>query len=455
MQSQVFLVILVYSLTMLGSCSHKALVAPGSPDGSSPDAGSDERVTDNWDLARGVADVPSQDAVIETSVDAARDTALARDTAVVRDTAYPDQPSKRPYQIQRLTAGTAESGFGGAVAISGDTLSVASASEGIVHFFDRTTSGWRESQAVSLPQLAAYHVGVEALAMDGDVTVAGSPDISRPGWVHVLRRTGGQWALEARLDDPAVDQEAMFGNSVGVSGDTIVVGAKGNATENPGTAYAFVKTASGWLQQAKFESLSSDAPASARMRDQFGWSVAISGDRVAVVRPFGILRGVDVYRRANGTWQKDFGFPPMVVSYEQPISVSVTPERLLLGDNADCLAYLYRDDSVSGWTQEHRLTAEPQFNLGYSVALDQKLAVLGGLSRGASGREGRGDVYVFVLTQGAWTGPLALVPPDDGLSSAGFGHQVAASGSTVVVGASRAMEFTKEYGAVYVFDLDI
>jgi hypothetical protein len=225
-------------------------------------------------------------------------------------------------------------------------------------------------------------------------------------------------------------------------------------TNNPGTAYAFVKTASGWSQQAKFDSLSDDDPASARMRDQFGWSVAVSGDRAAVVRPRGELRGVAVNRRTNGQWQKDLEFPPQIASYDQPINVALSPGRLLLGDNGDCLGYLYRADGPTGWTLEHRLVAYPNYNLGYSVALGQNVAVLGSLTSG-SGREGRGEVYVFDLVQGAKGSPITLVPPDDGPTAAGFGHRVAASGSTVVVGASRAMEFSQEFGALYVFDLNL
>ncbi len=427
----------------MGSCSDGTSLATASPDAFPLDAGMDESAGGKVDGATGAAEVPLLDAALDSRLEDARDSASS------------DQASNRTYQVQRLTSGTSESGFGYALAISGDTLAIASPSEGLVHFFDRTARGWIEVQTVSLPQLAAYHVGVESLALDGDVTVAGSPDISRPGWVHVLRRVSGQWTIEARLDDPAADKEGMFGHAVGVSGDTIVVGAKGNAPNNPGAAYAFVKSASGWSQQATFESLSPDAPAGSNMRDQFGWSVAISGDRAAVVRVAGPQRGAAVYRRSNGTWEKDLGFPPRIVSYGQPISVSLSPERLLLGDNADNLAYLYRFDGVGGWTQEHRLTAEPRYNLGYSVALTSKVAVLGGLSRNDSGREGRGNVYAFVFDQDAWTGPIELVPPDDGTSLAGFGQRVSASGSTVLVGASRASEFSKEYGAVYVFDFGI
>ena len=86
------------------------------------------------------------------------------------------------------------------------------------------------------------------------------------------------WLQQAKLtadDDAAGDQ---FGNSVAVSGDTAVVGAYANddGGSTSGSAYVFVRSGTTWSQQAKLTA--SDAAAG----DQFGYEVAVSGDTAVV-----------------------------------------------------------------------------------------------------------------------------------------------------------------------------
>src|SRR5690349_21818429 len=80
---------------------------------------------------------------------------------------------------------------------------------------------------------------------------------------------------------------------VAVSGDTMVVGARSedsgatgvngnqadNSAENSGAAYVFVRTGSTWTQQAYLKASNTGAG------DNFGQSVAISGDTIVVGAP--------------------------------------------------------------------------------------------------------------------------------------------------------------------------
>jgi hypothetical protein len=75
-----------------------------------------------------------------------------------------------------------------------------------------------------------------------------------------------------------------FGYSVAVFGDTAVIGAYGNLSAR-GAAYIFVRTASGWTQQAKLTANNNEAG------DLFGRSVAISGDTVIVGAPQKTING--------------------------------------------------------------------------------------------------------------------------------------------------------------------
>ena len=89
---------------------------------------------------------------------------------------------------------------------------------------------------------------------------------------------------------PGQSSGDLFGRSVAVSGNTLVVGASledsnatgvnGNQSDNSaqssGAAYIFVRNGATWSQQAYLKASNADA------YDSFGYSVAISGDTVVV-----------------------------------------------------------------------------------------------------------------------------------------------------------------------------
>ena len=83
-----------------------------------------------------------------------------------------------------------------------------------------------------------------------------------------------EFKLTAR--NAAIDDQ--FGSSVAVSGDTALVGVPydDDAGSDSGAAYIFVRSGTSWIQQAKLTA--SDAAAG----DLFGQSVAVSGDTALV-----------------------------------------------------------------------------------------------------------------------------------------------------------------------------
>ena len=95
----------------------------------------------------------------------------------------------------------------------------------------------------------------------------------------VFTRNGGVWALQASLLPTNGALDEGFGDYVGISGDTVVVGAifdnvGGNTRQ--GSAYVFTRSGGVWTQQAKL--LATDGAPS----DNFGANVAISGNTVVV-----------------------------------------------------------------------------------------------------------------------------------------------------------------------------
>ena len=92
-------------------------------------------------------------------------------------------------------------------------------------------------------------------------------------------RSGGVWSQQQKLEASDAEDGDGFGLSVTISGDTVVISAAiddGAAGADQGSAYVFVRSGAVWSQQQKLEA--SDAGAG----DYFGNSVAISGETVVV-----------------------------------------------------------------------------------------------------------------------------------------------------------------------------
>jgi hypothetical protein len=127
----------------------------------------------------------------------------------------------------RASNGTPGDFFGQSVAISGDTAVIGSAA-GAAYVFVRNGSRWTEQQELT-PSASAVGFGSN-VAIDGDTIVVGAISDSvgsntGQGSAYVFVRSGATWSQQRKL--VASDGESFdgFGNSVGISGDTIVVGS--------------------------------------------------------------------------------------------------------------------------------------------------------------------------------------------------------------------------------------
>lgn len=146
-----------------------------------------------------------------------------------------------------------------------------------------------------------------SVAVSGSTVVVGAPYSGgvtgggSAGRAYVFTKAANGWHQSAELTGPAPTQRATsqlcmlpgdeFGNSVAVSGETVVVGACGQAMA--GRAYVFTNGANGWHQTAELKG--SDTARG----DGFGWSVALSGGTVVVGAPGHARRAGRVSTRAR------------------------------------------------------------------------------------------------------------------------------------------------------------
>lgn len=284
--------------------------------------------------------------------------------------------------------------FGASVAISADTIVIGANQE--------------DSAAV----------GIDGVGSDDSAVNAGA--------AYVFVRSGGAWFHQAYLKASNTGARDGFGLSVAIDGDTIVVGAVGEASNatgvNPagtnnsafqaGAAYVFVRTGTHWSQQAYLKA------SNARRSGQFGFAVAISGDTIVVGSRF-----------------------------ESSAATGVNGNQLDTSAVSAGAAYVFVRHGTN-WTQQAYLKASNTGGgdgFGWTVALSGDVAVIGAPNEdsSAAGIDGDGGdntapqagaAYVFarVGTNWAQQAYLKASNPDGGDY---FGYSVGVSGGTVVVGA--------------------
>lgn len=305
-----------------------------------------------------------------------------------------------------------------------------------------------------------------AIAVSGDTVAVGANDADIPfsffyGAVYVAIRTEVGWIEQAKLT--ANDRGGFdgFGTAVAIDGDTIVVGANGDDDLGPesGSAYVFVRNGSDWVQQQKL------SPSDGAAGDQFGWSVAISGD-TAVIGAFrdddhGLSTGsAYVFSRNGGSWaeQAKLTATDGTAFDEFGFSVGVSGETALIGAISDSdngsvsgSAYVYVR-SGANWFEQAKLIASDGAagdNFGWSLAISGDIAVIGARNDDDNGPQS-GSAYVFTYTGSTWTEQAKLIA-SDGAAFDQFGRKAALSENTAVLGAFGRSDNGNRSGAAYVF----
>lgn len=264
---------------------------------------------------------------------------------------------------------------------------------GVIYAYARGTTGWSQMSKIIFPQAMADDQIGTALAMRGTVAVAGSPNRGASGSAFALRFDGGAWFPTAELTDATAGVNAQFGAAVAASATRIVVAAP-NSAEGIGAGVGRVRVfdlngalwVSGQLLRAPYLDPG----------DQYGFSIAIDGDWLAISSPGDDDRSIN----AGGV-------------------------------------YLYR--VVDGaFVLAHKVfapTPAPEESFGYSIALKSGMLVVGAPRRDDAGDDA-GAAYVFdIPANGAAPTLLRTLLPPTGSVDAEFGFSVSTDGVGVVVGA--------------------
>jgi len=368
--------------------------------------------------------------------------------------------------------------FGGALALSGDTLVVAdersdvwSTNRGAVYVLARNKDG--EDQWGVVRTLANSGGGYgdlfgSSVAIDGDLLVAGAwfadsggTVTTNEGAVYVFARNSGgadQWGHVKKLvagDDTAGDH---FGHAVAISGDTVVVGAPDDdvVSTDAGAAYVFSRNQGGNNNWGQVKKLTGSDIA---WEDNFGTAVAIHGDLIFVGSPrvshggIQTIGAVYVFGRNQGganNWGqlKKLTPDPIDQSSHFGASLAVNGDILVVGaryyySTGAAFVFGRNQGGPDAWGQVKRLMAADAAgsdNFGASVATDGDLIVVGSLGDNVGTHIDQGSAHVFARNKGGpdnW-GLDTVLTAEDGLSYDYFGRSVAVSDGLAVVGADGA-----------------
>jgi hypothetical protein len=365
-------------------------------------------------------------------------------------------------QQAELTASDGAAGdyFGSSVAMSGSMLVVGApghAGGGAAYVFVQSGTTW--SQQAELTSSNGVGFG-SSVAISGGTIVVGAPsnfEVSA-GSAYVFVQSGTMWSQQAELTSSDGATGDQFGNSVGVNAntDTIMVGAPGHevgSNQSQGAAYVFVQNGTTWSQQG--ELVASNGVEDA----DFGCSVAVSGDTVMVgaygqtIGGYSAYGAVYVFVQSGDTWVQQAVLAPSngESGYLFGWSLAVDGSTAVVGapdlGNGPGFAYVFAE-SGGTWSQQAELTPSvsnfgPYF--GTSVAVSGSTAVVGAYGHAGS----RGAAFVFVQNaNGTWSQQAELTVPNGG---GALGFSVAVEGNTAVAGAANPVGHLNSPGQAYVF----
>lgn len=294
-------------------------------------------------------------------------------------------------------------------------------------------SGDANTMAIGAPFESGGAAGVNGNQNDNSVYAAGA--------VYVYVRQGDSWTQQAYVKASNPGLNSHFGSSVVLSrdGNTMAVAAhweasaatgingnqKDDSIPQAGAAYIFTRTGTTWTQQAYIKASNTGKKDEGNVLgdgDQFGFSIALSGDGNTLA--VGAITEDGAAQQINGNANDDSAQSAGAV-------------------------YVYTRTG-NAWTQQAYVKSSTQVAgdlLGFSVALsfDGNTLAAAAFDEDGSGRGinpaydnksiSSGALYIFTRQNGAWS-QQAYIKGSKGETSDGFGFATAISddGNTVAVG---------------------
>ncbi len=270
----------------------------------------------------------------------------------------------------------------------------------------------------------------------------------------------------------------QFGYSVAIDGDYAMVGANeededslGNPVLNAGAVFVYKNVSGKWIQVQKL--VGDDR----HIGDDFGFSVAISGDYMIVGAPnedydtsgsnyLSAAGSAYIFKKISGVWvqvQKivssdrytndQFGSTVSISSNYAIVGARLEDEDVSGSNTLATAGAAYIFQIVSGvWVQNCKIVASDRTSgnmFGVAVTMNDTFAIVGATSQtrdasGANPLNGAGAAYIFKNVSGTWTQSQKITPSDRAAQDY-FGISMCISGRSIIIGSYG------NFGGAYIY----
>jgi hypothetical protein len=260
------------------------------------------------------------------------------------------------------------------------------------------------------------------------------------GEVRVFEDLGGAWTKVQTLTGSAIHDYSIFGLSIDLVGDRLVVGADGEA-------YFFQRVAGVWIEQQRLVPIGSADPGPA-------YDVVLDGDHLLIGYPTDSkdanrAGAVYAYLWNGGSYSQ---VQRLTASDKAALkqfggSIAVQGDRMLVGSStyygSHGSAYVFANSGPGPWVETAVLKGNgPHPDLtdafGRSVALHGDTAFIGAPSEDTTLAGVSGAVYVFELRLGVW-GNTAKFLGDPLVPEDGVGLEIELFGDVALVASGTGL----------------
>ncbi|HEY0965169.1 MAG TPA: Ig-like domain-containing protein, partial [Candidatus Saccharimonadales bacterium] len=393
-------------------------------------------------------------------------------------------------QTLTVAGTTANNRFGEVVAATSTYLAAGSPIDdtlgtdaGAVYLYEKVGNTWTYRQKITASDGAAGDQFGASLAMNGTTLTVGSPydDLTTTtdaGSVYSFDLEDGTWLQTEKLTMQTPVNYERFGTAVDMTSTRLVVGVPGYNGATSATSFGrgavsvWDRQGINWGNQYLYTYTS---PVSATRPAGFGYSVAISGDKIAAGAPrdYAATSGqgsnagsmsVLAYNSGTSTWVSEGRFysnaPVSSDFYGNSVDIQgntlVTANYNISQTTPKIFTHTY---SGGAWSSANVIvptsasTARRYIGQAVEIAPDQTSILVGSyVTYVTTDFVGR----VFVLkpneTTGVWEQTQDIASPDAPTSAGWFGYDVAYAGSAPVIASPMVTAVTNTRGAIYTYN---
>jgi FG-GAP repeat len=341
----------------------------------------------------------------------------------------------------------AETGF--SIAVAGNTAVVAapgtSDDAGLASIWERSGRHWKKAATLADPRgdagdWYAWAVAISSTKSGTYVAVGGNDTNTQQDAIYIYKGSGTHWHREAKLLDPGINSQDMYGDSIAISPSVLVVGAS-CYNANMGEIWIYSRLITGWHLRNMYIDPGNSHD------DNFGQAVGVSGRNVLI----GAIDKVYVYTRTSrNRWRRsatianpgrakdNFGASLAVFGSTVLIGAPTgVPGGIISSPVGAGAAYVFQKSGMS-WRKRQKLTAPGGLGqkFGFSVSFDGRAMLIGVPTYLSHGTINCGAAFLATRSGGKWVvhHSIVKIQNENCYTNDGIGWSVAISGNTGIIG---------------------